>query len=1055
MSVDILVALSFFQFRLTRIGEMHGTCHSRSAVKKATLAFLSGAAWSAMIVTPSVADPLLAGSFWSSVGSFDPRFDSVDIRITGDSRATMEGDIDSFSETFHSAWRTTRIAGPAGANARPVLNLQTLDLSTGFAIDEAEYRFSLENLNLSNVDFRSERVQLFFRGGDNRLSFDNASLRLGTDPLILSTAPMALSFDSGDSTVTNFNTSFAGATSISVRSGASATFELSGSRQSTDPNDALWFRGPTTIDIDGGSLTFDRSHVQVGNGTTTIRNGGRLTATGADSYLILPNVVVEDGSTLAVGSSGSEIVVGSLQLDSGSVNLSSTSRLRVNRLQIEDIGTIIGGTGGGENMSVDLFDTANSDPTVFTLDGVSRLDITSFIGRSNLTVELDESTLVFPERSITIFDGATVNVNAGSTLSFFSQIDNPSLEGTINLAEGGAMFVSQNTDLTLNPLLNLGFAENSVLEVQGQVSGTGDLGEAITQLNTPSRNQFQAAISPGVDRGSRSADQIGEITANGDLSLYGDVYTRDPILASTGLFDGSRYIADISVSGGTPSNDVLAYGDGEVDLSLMEDVYVRVLDQATAAELSGREFTIVRSQDAAAAGGIFLNGQSVDIVVDPFSVPALVGFTVVDRRTNGHDDITLVASTQPVAVLPSLGPTGRNPQSILTSTVGVAGNGTPAGGPYLTNGTSLGTALNSLTPQQLSQFSFLHGEAYSSFLTVGLEHMELVFDMVQRHVSGTVGGLDLSSVAVKEAFRAPDTLIASRFSASDDIAETSGPNTWVDVAYARGDVEGQADLGGFQYDLTGFVAGVDVLADQGRRVGGYFGYGTSELNEHDSIDHELASDVVHLGLYGTWHLESNWQVSAVGGYMFGQNVSTRVANSVGAFTGGVARADFDSYGVYAGVVASRNVALSARTELNLSGGLSYSYLHQDEFREIGATDLNFDVAQAQAEALVASVGVEVEHDIYARNGSFTLLGLARYHYDVFADRNSEHEISFSNPFFGKFVQVGKNRGAQSLTLGLGGTGYINDSTTFGIGLARTWNSHGEENSVDATLAIRW
>ncbi|MFP3326013.1 hypothetical protein R0K05_23460, partial [Planococcus sp. SIMBA_160] len=81
--------------------------------------------------------------------SFDPRFDSVDIRITGDSRATMEGDIDSFSETFHSAWRTTRIAGPAGANARPVLNLQTLDLSTGFAIDEAEYRFSLENLNLS------------------------------------------------------------------------------------------------------------------------------------------------------------------------------------------------------------------------------------------------------------------------------------------------------------------------------------------------------------------------------------------------------------------------------------------------------------------------------------------------------------------------------------------------------------------------------------------------------------------------------------------------------------------------------------------------------------------------------------------------------------------------------------------------------------------------------------------------------------------------------------------------------------------------------------------
>jgi outer membrane autotransporter protein len=189
--------------------------------------------------------------------------------------------------------------------------------------------------------------------------------------------------------------------------------------------------------------------------------------------------------------------------------------------------------------------------------------------------------------------------------------------------------------------------------------------------------------------------------------------------------------------------------------------------------------------------------------------------------------------------------------------------------------------------------------------------------------------------------------------------------------------------------------------------------------------------------------------------MFTRNESERVTADAGLFTGGKSEADFDSHGVYLGAAAGRDYMVGSATRLTPSAGLSYSWLRQEAFSESGGRDFDLDVDEADADSLVAHVGLDAEHRFDTDWGQLGLQGLLRYHYDAFADRDEEHEITVSSPFFGEFTQVGQNRGPNGVTVGLGLSGHIGKTTSFGVGYARTWNTNGDEDAIGAHLLARW
>ncbi len=132
----------------------------------------------------------------------------------------------------------------------------------------------------------------------------------------------------------------------------------------------------------------------------------------------------------------------------------------------------------------------------------------------------------------------------------------------------------------------------------------------------------------------------------------------------------------------------------------------------------------------------------------------------------------------------------------------------------LTNGTGLSAGLHSLSNAGRAALQTAHAKGHAAGLTVGMEEMDLVFDMVRRHASGGTGLFDAAPVAVARAFAAPDP-----------DGEAASERAWIDMAHAWGSIDGKGDLGGYRYALSGLAAGYDLLQRTHATAGVWLGFG--------------------------------------------------------------------------------------------------------------------------------------------------------------------------------------------------------------------------------------
>ena len=609
------------------------------------------------------------------------------------------------------------------------------------------------------------------------------------------------------------------------------------------------------------------------------------------------------------------------------------------------------------------------------------------------------------------------------------------------------------------------------LTVSGATSFTVGAYKIATLINRPSDITFtnsSIAATSNIDVLSGS-----KVTIDGSTNLTALNFDISGTLAGSGTVNG----LDLTLG----SNGIIAPGSSIGTLTVNSDV--RVLPGATLeAEIDpsgaqnadllqvnssirgGSNLTIqvqpvrsglTASEIAAANDYTVLQATSLDgapAVVEGGSLPALVTVnTVGDPTRTGN--VILRFSELPTTQLQTTSPVtssgNQNHSGIATALGIVASTGTagPAGGTaspsastVLANGTSLGTAVGSLTNNQLAAFNNVHGEAYASHLTVNLEQLDQLAGVVMDHTSGLGVPFGVSGAPGADGSTRGEVEARRR--------------VWADLGYVSGDVDGEGGLGDFNYNLFTGVAGVDLLQSPLYNAGVFVGGGTTGMDEHDLIDQKFDTTSVFAGVYGRYTFDWDVTLSGTAAYARGWSDAVRNLDDVGNFTGGQAKADFNSNSFLAGLRVQRPFEFDS-IDFTPYAGATYAYTSQGTLNESGGGDFNFSVDDATADSLVLSLGGNLSHDYEMGEDVFRPVAFARYEYDALARGDENHDIQVTSPVFGSFNQVGQNRGAHGVVAGLGFTFETLDTVGISAGYLYSLRSNGEEHGVRGNVTIRF
>jgi outer membrane autotransporter protein len=427
---------------------------------------------------------------------------------------------------------------------------------------------------------------------------------------------------------------------------------------------------------------------------------------------------------------------------------------------------------------------------------------------------------------------------------------------------------------------------------------------------------------------------------------------------------------------------------------------------------------------------------STTVVTDPNSGNVVTTTTTITPQASGnaHQTVTTavvdplgkpVSSEGHTLVIPAVTGTDN-----ISSSAELLVNATQGGN------TNIQASLNTLTHEQIpQQMNSIHAEPYSSNMTIGLEHADMVMNSVLNHASSE-----------------------GNFSSGRsnlDAAKDTRKRLWMDALYSDGDIDGENGLGDFDYTLSSIIVGGDIVVTDSGGLGAFFAYGEHEMDEHDLVNQDFSADVYHVGLYLNEEGIGRWDIRSVLGAAYSDHSSKRQV-ALGEISGSN-KADFDSYTVYFGVKGSMTAYENSWLTLSPELGFNYTYYNQESITESGVPELSLKIDSGDAQAVITSVGVNALFSSLLESHIVRPLVFTRYEHDWYANSNDDHEIDaalVSNPGF-KQSFAGQNRGENTLITGLGLQGDINSDLQISGGLLYSYSNHGEEWGVGFNGEYRW
>lgn len=403
---------------------------------------------------------------------------------------------------------------------------------------------------------------------------------------------------------------------------------------------------------------------------------------------------------------------------------------------------------------------------------------------------------------------------------------------------------------------------------------------------------------------------------------------------------------------------------------------------------------------------------------------------LTNRGTN-WDLVTQLSPVQSVNPVVPGSSSGTSLANAIANTTVIASNG--GTNPTLTNGTSFSGAVQNLTSSQVDTLINAHAEGYSSNMTILMERMAGISNAVMDRIHGS-GTTRTASIQADQAEK-------DKF-------------MWAEVSGTRGFVDNYSNLAGFGYNIADIMAGFDLYRSEKGGIGVFVGGGTSRMIESNQVRQTFNSTNGYGGIYGATFLPNELRLSGSLGYMHSSTNAQRIVPDIGAFTGGTAQDVYTSDGAFGAIKLSRPIAVYGRMIVTPFIGQTYSRLWVGKINEAGGGDFNFSINASTGQSAVSFVGVDFVMPVTeAVKDPLSVIGVARYGHDWFANTNSAHEVVAQSPIYGAFTQIGANMGPNGLQLGLGLQGGITDSISLRAGVVGQINTHGREIGAGGRLRV--
>lgn len=534
---------------------------------------------------------------------------------------------------------------------------------------------------------------------------------------------------------------------------------------------------------------------------------------------------------------------------------------------------------------------------------------------------------------------------------------------------------------------------------------------------------------------------ILQINNTASASGTGIIGNGNPGITNTGTITTlNNQQANLTLKGNLPANyntiinSPTNYGklsvtnpNGTTNFGIYQGSIIASGTTTYAAVLSGVTSTNITSKSGTYGGGLVTTSWSLK-----------------NSSGNTWDLVTspTVVSNSPVVANSAAGSSLAN-QILVSYTAAAAttgsGSGSGAGSSEinstLKSGTTLVSAVQSLTGNEVNQLASVHAEGYSSNMTIGLEQMKTVANTVMDRVHRPISDSNSNSLAYE--------LDAGRY-------------IWADVAGFTGTVNSYNGLAGFGYNSYYGVVGLDLFRNQTGGLGIYGGAGNSSMTQSSQVSQNFNNNSGYVGMYGGMYLTTDVKLSGALGYSFGNTSAKRYNPNIGDFTGGTASDSYSSNGAFAAVKLSHSMLIGEKFTLTPFLGGSYTQLNTGAVSETGGGDFNYSINSATSYQTITFAGAEfVQPLIEVGDNRLSAVGFYRFSYNWSANTDSAHTVTASNSVFGTFNQTGANMGPVSNLFGLGLQGQLSKDVSLRIGAVAAINSNGTQYGGGGELKIRF
>jgi Autotransporter beta-domain len=589
-----------------------------------------------------------------------------------------------------------------------------------------------------------------------------------------------------------------------------------------------------------------------------------------------------------------------------------------------------------------------------------------------------------------------------------------------NLSNG----VIRSTGSSSSEALRLRGAQIKTLQNFGEISAGGNV---ITLDSTASISTFTNTGSIQTTGTNRYGIQnSGAITTLNNSQVYLTYQGNLPSNYNIKVNSPNSYGQLITTSPAGATN----FGIYQTSKLSPNTVYTNVITGVTAANFTNGSVPVGRFGTGAMVTTIqwYLTnrGTNWDLVTQPSptqSVDPVVpgGGTPVAQP---------VQSTNPVVQKSNSATSVAN--AIANSAV-IASNG--GADPTLKTGTSISTAVQTLTAFQVDELTNVHAEGYSSNMTIGLEQMKTVANTVMDRIHKPISNSSTTSTSY---------------------ALDAGRYLWADVAGFNGTVKSYNGLAGFGYHSYYGVVGLDLFRNESGGLGLYAGAGNSSMNQSAQVSQTFNNNVGYVGLYGGMYLGDTVKLSGALGYSFGNTSAARNNPNIGDFTGGNATDKYSSNGAYVALKLSHSMLVGDSFTLTPFIGGSYSQLNTGAVNETGGGDFNYSINAAKSYQAITFAGAEFIQPLKQIGaGSLSLVGFYRFSYNWSANTDSAHTVTATSSAFGTFNQTGANMGPVSNIFGLGLQGQLAKDLSFRLGAIASINTNGTQYGGGGELRLRF